>query len=278
MATELRASARRPPWKRVTCERAVLARAAMVPAGRAWRPKGSRTSAVQRNSVRSAGASGATEAGAEAEAISQQGAPRATRPGAARARSPKASPFVSTTGIISEGTAGPMRAASKEIKRSPAATSWPSRTCATKPFPASPTVSMPICISTSAPLRARSVTAWRVGGRLTTSPAKGARSTSPSGSMAKPSPSTRPEKTGSGTASRGTSSPSTGASTATAASAGGTSTRALAPARYRRLRKPMVHLPSRRSPAAARVHTRAGRQGPVPEKPVTASSDPAGRG
>ena len=44
---------------------------------------------------------------------------------------------------------------------SPGRTRWPAATSASKPSPLSATVSMPTCSSSSAPLSARSVTAWR---------------------------------------------------------------------------------------------------------------------
>src|SRR6185437_5781750 len=105
-----------------------------------------------------------------------------------------------------------MRSRSNVMSRSPAMTFRPTLTCASKPSPPSPTVSIPMCMRISAPASLRSVTACLDSGRAMICPSQGACSVALVGSTASPSPNILPAKTGSGISSSGVLQHASGAS------------------------------------------------------------------
>src|SRR5215217_4084034 len=122
-----------------------------------------------------------------------------------------ASALVTTTGVSRLRMFRARKSMSNETSSSPAFTGWPSRTWTSKPAPSWATLSRPMCISSSAPLSARRVTAWRARCTAITVPSQGACRVEPVGSMARPSPSIRSAKTASGASSNGVSQPAIGA-------------------------------------------------------------------
>src|SRR5271165_440744 len=143
--------------------------------------------------------------------ISNKRSPADTGPGGRRRSRFKPSIGVTRMGVIKLLAPWATTSRSKRMSSSPARTIAPGRTLSSNPRPPKVTVSMPMWINTSTPSAARIDTAWELAGRVTISPAQGARTRAPVGSMARPSPSMRPANTGSGTVSSASHQPSKGA-------------------------------------------------------------------